>query len=200
MNKTEMLQVETSLIDADKTSQYLEFHETIFDTINETYRCIYYLDGVKEMFGSSYQCKGYAFEYFFKDIVKFVKQKICVNIWKLLLDKGKDALSIYRMKEFNKCAFNCDIKIKNIKIPASLEDNLSGIRNASISHNLHTNALYTIDTVGLKPLLNEIYKYFQQLWIGNFVDDHLFISDGYFESLEQLYKGSVKDALKGIKP
>ena len=41
---------------------------------------------------------------------------------------------------------------------------------------------------------------FQQLWIGNFVDDHLFISDGYFESLEQLYKGSVKDALKGIKP
>lgn len=198
MKKSDMLKISTLLINKDNTTRYLEFHNTIFETIHETYRCIFYLDAVKEMFGKSYQCKGYAFEYFFKDMVKFIKQKICMNIWKLLIDKGKDSLTVYKMKEFINHTFNCKINVKNIKISADMEDNISGLRNVTISHNLHTDTCYKVDTVGLKPLLNEIYEYFQKLWIENFVDDSLFIADGYFENLEVLYKNSIKNTFKGI--
>lgn len=200
MQKNEMIIIDSSLINEENKSHYLEFYETIFETINETFRCLYYIDGIKESFGNYFKPRGYKYEYFFKDIVKMLNQKICINIWKLLLDKGKDSLSIYKMKAFLRNTFNHTISKKNIYINPNLEKSVCGMRNAFISHNLHTEVGYTIDTRDLKPLLFEIYAYFQKLWIQNFVDSSLFISDGYFEGLEQLYKDSVKEAFQGIIP
>lgn len=199
MDKTEMIRIDDAIISNENKLQYLEFHETIFNTIKETYCYIFYIEGMKEFFGSPYQCKRFSFELFFKDILLILKQKICMNIWKLLFDKGNNALSIYQMKKFVVNNFKVQINRKNIKVPTMLEKNITGIRNVYLSHNLSSETCYTVNALGLKPLLDEIYAYFRNLWIGNFVDEHLFVSDDYFEFLEPVYKNSVKDAFKGIQ-
>ena len=198
MKKIDMISLDDAVINEQNKSKYFEFYDIIFDTINETYRYLFYLEGIKEFFGENYHLKGRHYEYFIKDILVVLKQKICLNIWKLLMDCGKGTLSIYKMKKTLYDEFKCSVNVKNIKINSDLEKSIKGIRNTSISHNLHTDIEYTLEMRDLKVLLGQTYQYFQKLWVKNLVGDNRFIADGYFEELEHLYKDSVKSVLKGI--
>lgn len=199
MKKSEMIQINNAFITNEITSRYLEFYETIYETIYETYRCLFYLEGIRDVFGDNYKLKGFKYEYFIKDSIRFIQQKICLNIWKLLIDNENDSLSIYKMKGFIYNDLKYIVNVKGIVIASDLENRIKKMRNNFISHNLQSVVDVTVEIKELRPLLDNIYNYFQKLWIKNFVDDSLFISDGYFESLEKLYIESVKEAFKGIK-
>ena len=129
-----------------------------------------------------------------------LKQKVCLNISKLIFDKGNDVLTIYQMQDFIRTNLNIIISEPHITIATDLESSITIMRNLYISHNLHTNNDCTVDMRELKPLLDKIYNFFQKLWIKNFVTDRLFISDGYFEFIESTFINSVKEAFMAIKP
>lgn len=75
MQKNEMIIIDSSLINEENKSHYLEFYETIFETINETFRCLYYIDGIKESFGNYFKPRGYKYEYFFQRYSKNAQSK-----------------------------------------------------------------------------------------------------------------------------
>ena len=58
MQKNEMIIIDSSLINEENKSHYLEFYETIFETINETSRCLSHIDGIKESFGNYFKPRG----------------------------------------------------------------------------------------------------------------------------------------------
>lgn len=74
------------------------------------------------------------------------------------------------------------------------------MRNNFIGHNLQTDNDCSVDMRELKPLLNKIYDFFQKLWIKNFVNDSIFIADGYFDFLKNYCIKAVKKSFMAIKP
>lgn len=200
MKKEDMIQINPAQITKRIQHQYLEYYETIMETIKETYRCFFYLEGLEQNFGN-YKCSGYNYEMFVKDIIKLLQQKVCLNICKLIFDaKGNDILTIYKMKNYIQDALNVKVDEPPINVDTKLQNSIVNMRNHFIGHNLKTKNNLSVDIRKLKPLLNKIYKFFQKLWIKNFVNDSLFISDGYFDFLKEHCINSVKESFVAIKP
>lgn len=200
MKKDEMIQINSALITNENKRLYLEYYETIWETIKETYCCLFYLEGIGQHFGENYKCTGKPYEFFIKDIIKLLKQKICLNVNKLIFDKGKNVLTIYKMQNYIREHFNVIITEPHIKVEATLEDLITNMRHTFISHNLHTDNDCSVDMRDLKPLLDKIYNFFQKLWIKNFITDGLFISDGYFDFYKSFYINAVQEAFMAVKP
>ena len=51
----------------------------------------------------------------------------------------------------------------------------------------------------VKPILDDIYSYFQKHWIKNFINDNIFISDGYFDTMKQIYINAVRESFKSVQ-
>lgn len=195
-----MIQISPALITSENERRYREYYETIWETIKETYCCLFYLEGIGQHFGENYKCTGKSYEFFIKDIIKLLKQKICLNIWKLIFDEGTDALTIYRMKEYIYREFKHTVTEPYISVSPKVKTSITNTRKFFISHNLHTENDCRVDMRDLNPLLNKIYEFFQKLWIKNFVTDRLFISDGYFDFQKTFYINAVQEAFMAIKP
>lgn len=198
MEKNEMIHIDPALINSENKKRYLEFYNTIFETIKESYCFLYYLNGAEQFFGK-YKKTGRNFEFFVTDILRLLKQKICLNICKLIFDSKKDELTIYNMHKFIKENFHIIIKEKSFKVSNDLKNRIINIRNNFISHNLHTENSYSIDMNDLKPILDNIYSYFQKHWVENFVDDSIFVGDGYFDFIKPFYIKAIFESFNGIK-
>ena len=194
-----MIQIDPKLINTDNKQRYMEYYYTIYETLKESYSYLYYLEGVEQLFGN-YKKTGKNFELFITDVLELLKQKICLNIWKLLLDKGDDALTINNFHKFIWDEFKIAIIAKSVKPPTDLENRIINMRKNFIGHNLHTDDTYFLGMNELKPFLDKIYIYFQKHWIKNFVNDNMFIPDDHFASIRPAYINAVYESLKGIHP
>jgi hypothetical protein len=191
-----MVHIDKNLITDDIKTEYMVFYKTVFDTIFETYRYSYYLKGISEVFTDT-KCRGIRFEVFIKDIISCLKQKICLNVWKLILDNGKDALTIYKMRDFIARKFGkvIVVDVKNIAIDKYQSGNIIGLRSSSISHNLYNKEDYEIYINELMQLMDKIINFFKGLWIDELIDDSYKVGDTYFTDFADYYKNSVKDVL-----
>jgi hypothetical protein len=189
-----MIHIDKNLITDEIKTEYMIFYKTLFDTIFETYRYSYYLKGISEAFSDT-KYKGLRFETFIRDIISCLKQKICLNVWKLIIDNGKDALTIYKMRNFIARKFINVTDVKNIPIDKYQSENIIGLRNSSISHNLYNKIDYEVYINELIKLLNKIVNFFKELWIEELIDKEYKVSDTYFTDFEDYYKNSVKDIL-----
>lgn len=200
MKKDDMIQINSALITNENKRCYLEYYETIWETIRETYCCLFYLEGIEQHFGKNFVKAGTNGKEFIINIVKLLQQKVCLNISKLVLDKGKDVLTIYQMQDFIRSNFKLIISAPHITIATDLESSILNMRNTFISHNLHADKGCSIDMRELKHLLEDIYSFFQKLWIKDFVTDHLFISDGYFDTVKFNYVEAPQIVFWAVKP
>lgn len=194
-----MIQINPAQITEEIEHRYLEYYETISETIKETYRCLFYLEALEQHFGN-YKCSGDDFELLIKDIIKLFKQKACLNINKLIFDNGKDVLTIYQMQNYIRDNLNVNINESHFKIDTQLRHSIINMRDIFIGHNLQTDNACSVDMRELKPLLKKIFDFFQKLWIKNFVNDSMFISDGYFDSLKNYCIRAVTKSFMAIKP
>ena len=199
MKREDMMQINPAQITEGIEHRYLEYYETISETIIETYRCLFYLEGLEQHFGN-YKCSGEDFELLMKDIIKLLKQKVCLNINKLIFDNGKDVLTVYQMQNYIRDNLKVNINEPHIKIDSQLRNSIINMRDIFIGHNLQTDKTCSVDMRELKPLLDKIYGFFQKLWIKNFIDDSIFIADGYFDFLKNHCIKAVKKSLIAIKP
>lgn len=200
MKKEDMIQIDSAQITDEIEHRYLEYYETISETIKEAYRCLFYLEGLEQHFGQ-YKLSGYNYEIFIKDIIKSLKQKVCLDICKLIFDKkGNELLTIFKMQSYIQDTLKVELNELNIDVDTKLKNSIINMRNQFIGHNLHTENDCSVDMRELKPLLNDIYKLFQKLWIKNFVNDNLFIADGYFDFLKSYCITAVKESFMNIKP
>lgn len=198
MKKEDMIQINPAQITEENTHRYLEFYETISETIKETYRCLFYLEGLEQHFGA-YKCSGDDFEILIKDIIKLLKQKVCLNIHKLIFDDGTKVLTIYKMQYYIRSTLKTDINERTIKVETKLRNSIMNMRKNFIGHNLQTDNDCSVEMKDLKPLLDKIYDFFQKLWIKNFVNDSIFIADGYFDFLKNYCIKAVKKSFMAIK-
>lgn len=115
-----MIQLNPVQITEEIEHRYLEYYETISETIKETYRCLFYLEGLEQHFGN-YKCSGDDFELLIKDIIKLLKQKVCLNINKLIFDNGKKVLTIYKMQYYIRNTLKTEINEPSIKVETNIK-------------------------------------------------------------------------------
>ena len=198
MKKNEMLTVDLSMITNENKIRYMEYYNSIFETIKETYACLYYLEGMEQVFGN-YKKVGRYFELFVSDILKLLKQKVCLNICKLMFDSKEDELTIYNLHSFLINNFNTIVKHDKVIVSDDLRKRIIALRHKFISHNLRNDSSYSVEMKDVKPILDDIYSYFQKHWIKNFIDDNIFISDGYFDTMKQIYINAVRESFKSVQ-
>lgn len=192
-----MIRIDKNLINQENKNEYMKYYQTILNTIDEAYHCAYYLKGIEEYF-DDYELKYNCFEYFIKDTLHLLKEKICLNICKLFFDKGSDVLTLDKMREFIIDNFKIEVKETNINVDESLKDNIKSIRNNLISHNLNKKETPDVFISDLMPILAEITANFEELWIDELIDSNK-VGNDFFTYNEDLYKQSVKEVLAGIK-
>ncbi len=198
MKKDDMIMVDSSLITSENQMRYMEYYNSIFETIKETYVCFYYLEGIEQVFGN-YKKVGRYFELFVSDILKLLKHRICLNICKLMFDSKEDELTIYNLHSFLIKNFNIIVKHDTVYVPDDLRKRIISLRHKFISHNLRNDNSYTVEMKEIKPILDNIYLYFQKHWVKNFISDSIFISDGYFNFIKPTYIKAVQESFSGIK-
>lgn len=195
-----MITIDQNLINEDIKKEYLKYYDAILWTIKDTYNLIYYLQAIQEKFGGDKYFKTYAeYEYFLLDIMQLIQEKICLNICKLVLDKGGEVLTLQNMKGFIRKNLNIEVKVHGLKIDPNIEAAIKNIRNDVISHNIYKLNKYEVKISDLKQILEKAIIYFKELWIENFLNRTKRVLDDFFTYNENLYKNSAKEALKGIE-
>lgn len=126
------------LVDAKKIKVCKQWAETIHQNILDSFAYYGYLQGLDEFF-KSYKYKdklSIACVEFIKRQKYLLQTAICLNIAKLLFDKGPDVYSFDNYKHIIEGYKGERLNIKKPKIDKNLADTIIGLRKNYIAHSI----------------------------------------------------------------
>ena len=126
------------LVDAKKIKVCKQWAETIHQNILDSFAYYGYLQGLAEFF-KSYKYKdklSIACVDFIKRQKYLLQTAICLNIAKLLFDKGPDVYSFDNYKHIIEGYKGERLNIKKPKIDKNLADTIIGLRKNYIAHSI----------------------------------------------------------------
>ena len=126
------------IFDGDKFETYKMWAKTIHQNIMDSFAYYGYLQGLDEFF-KSYQSKNklsIACVEFIKRQKYLLQTAICLNIAKLLFDKGTDVYSFDNYKHIIESYKGERLSIKKPKINKNLAETIIGFRKNYIAHSI----------------------------------------------------------------
>ena len=177
------------MITEEQKKTYLIYYNEIKEAIFDTYKYFYYLDYLKTN-KETYRNQS-AIKLFPKDLCDLLKKNICLNIYKIVIDDGSDALSLNLMKNFIHFNIDNNLRVRNVQIPTHLKDNIINIRNNMIAHNLNNQQSYSVSITQLKSILDKIAECFNALNIKDITkcDEHF--TNNTLNRIEELCECSI---------
>ncbi|MBP3496063.1 MAG: hypothetical protein J6K52_07645 [Clostridia bacterium] len=150
------------LVDTEKIKVCKQWAETIHQNIMDSFAYYGYLQGLDAFF-KSYEHKNklsIACVEFIKHQKYLLQTAICLNIAKLLFDKGKD---VYSFENYRKTIDNYRgeyLRVKPISIGKNLEDAVKNFRTNYIAHSIENSDFVSVKMSDLYEVLKLEVTYF----------------------------------------
>lgn len=153
----------------DKLETYKLWAENIFSLIKNSFSYYGYIQGLKDFFAEkrklTFACKN-----FIDQLVYLLQSTICLNISKLLFDKGNDVYSLALYKKVVEEYKGERTMVKRPKIDADLENKISDFRKTYIAHSIDKYANIKITLSELFDLLKKANEYFNALTDNSIIE------------------------------
>ena len=156
--------------------EYEDYQEYIHDLIRKTIGYFGYLDGMKARFPTPKEISWGAADCA-KDIIYQFQTAICLNIYKLFFDEGKDVYSLANYKHKADNYYGKPLSIKKPRIKKSFKNTITDFRKKIIAHSINVDGL-SILMSDLFVLLKDAIFYYNQL-----TDEMLFGKERLFTDL-----------------
>lgn len=153
--------------------EYEDYQEYIHDLIRKTIGYFGYLDGMKARFPTPKEISWGAADCA-KDIIYQFQTEICLNIYKLLIDEGKDVYSLDNYKRKADNYYGKPLSIKKPRIKKSFKNTITDFRKKIIAHSIKVDEL-SIVISDLFVLLKDAICYYNQI-----TDETLFGKESLF--------------------
>ena len=162
-------------VNNDKFEKCKAWAETIHQNIIDSFAYYGYLQGLDEFF-KSYKSKNklsIACVEFIKRQKYLLQTAICLNIAKLLFDKGSDVYSFENYKHIIEGYKGERLNIKKLKIDKNLEETIIGFRKKYIAHSIADADAISVKISDLYGVLKLEVAYF------NAITDDVFFEQCY---------------------
>lgn len=175
----------------EQKKMYLIYYIELKKRIEETYRYYAYLKYLEE---NKERYKNISAVLFFpKDLCLLIKNNICLNMFKIVLDNDKDCLSFNKMKNFVIKNLNTHIVLEKVDIPDDVVINIRNIRNNMIAHDLNNKEEYSVFITNLKVILDKVAQNFNKLNIKDITNEEEYFTQKLIDRIEELSLNSINN-------
>jgi len=173
----------------EQEKTYLIYYNEIKEAIFDTYKYFYYFNYLKT--NKETYVNQSVIKLFPEDLRDLLKKNICLNIYKIVIDDGSDALSLNKMKNFTRLHIDNNLRIQNVQIPKHLKENIVNIRHNMITHNLNNQQSYSVSITQLKSILDKIAECFNALNVKDITKSDEYFTSSTLNRIEELCESSI---------